>query len=69
MFVVVFSALILICWSNIAESMQRRIANLHQNTAIGSTDITDLWEPLEEGLLPYVLLSNQNTAIFIFSHF
>jgi hypothetical protein len=52
MFVVVFSTLILICWSNIAESMQRRIANLHQNTAIGSTDITDLWEPLEEGLLP-----------------
>ncbi len=48
------------------ESMQRRIANLHQNTAIGSTDITDLWEPLEEGLLPYVLFSNQNTAIFIF---
>jgi hypothetical protein len=34
------------------ESMQRRIASLHQNTAIGSTDITDLWEPLEEGLLP-----------------
>jgi hypothetical protein len=31
---------------------QRRIASLHQNTAIGSTDITDLWEPLEEGLLP-----------------
>ncbi len=66
MFVVVFCALILICWSNIVESMQRRIANLHQNTAIGSTDITDLWEPLEEGLLPYVLFSNQNTAIFIF---
>jgi hypothetical protein len=53
----------------IAEIIKRRIANLHQNTAIGSTDITDLWEPLEEGLLPYVLLSNQNTAIFIFSHF
>lgn len=32
---------------------QRRIAGLHQNTAIGSTDITDMWEPLEEGLLPY----------------
>ena len=31
---------------------QRRIAGLHQNTAIGSTDITDVWEPLEEGLLP-----------------
>lgn len=23
---------------------------LHQNTAIGSVDITDTWEPLEEGL-------------------
>ena len=34
------------------ECFQRRIAGLHQNTAIGSTDITDLWEPLEEGLLP-----------------
>lgn len=32
--------------------IQRRIAGLHQNTAIGSTDITDMWEPLEEGLLP-----------------
>lgn len=31
---------------------QRRIAGLHQDTAIGSTDITDVWEPLEEGLLP-----------------
>lgn len=31
---------------------QRRIAGLHQNTSIGSTDITDMWEPLEEGLLP-----------------
>jgi DNA-binding protein Alba len=36
----------------IAEIIKRRIASLHQNTAIGSTDITDLWEPLEEGLLP-----------------
>jgi hypothetical protein len=46
------------CWRNVdtiehfLEFMQRRIASLHQNTAIGSTDITDLWEPLEEGLLP-----------------
>lgn len=31
---------------------QRRIADLHQNTSIGSMDITDMWEPLEEGLLP-----------------
>ncbi|KVI07745.1 DNA/RNA-binding protein Alba-like protein [Cynara cardunculus var. scolymus] len=32
--------------------LQRRIVGLHQITAIGSTDITDTWEPLEEGLLP-----------------
>ena len=32
--------------------LQRRIVGLHQNTSIGSTDITDTWEPLEEGLLP-----------------
>ncbi|XP_064982449.1 uncharacterized protein LOC103998540 isoform X3 [Musa acuminata AAA Group] len=31
--------------------LQRRIVDLHQNTAIGSADITDTWEPLEEGLL------------------
>uniref|UniRef100_A0A2N9HPX6 DNA/RNA-binding protein Alba-like domain-containing protein n=1 Tax=Fagus sylvatica TaxID=28930 RepID=A0A2N9HPX6_FAGSY len=36
----------------IAELIKRRIAGLHQNTSIGSTDITDVWEPLEEGLLP-----------------
>nr|CAB3457748.1 unnamed protein product [Digitaria exilis] len=32
--------------------LQRRIVGLHQNTTTGSTDITDMWEPLEEGLLP-----------------
>ncbi|KAK9110523.1 hypothetical protein Sjap_018583 [Stephania japonica] len=36
----------------IAELIKRRIAGLHQITSIGSTDITDTWEPLEEGLLP-----------------
>ncbi|XP_039019259.1 ribonuclease P protein subunit p25-like protein [Hibiscus syriacus] len=36
----------------IAELIKRRIAGLHQNTSIGSIDITDTWEPLEEGLLP-----------------
>ncbi|XP_068646772.1 uncharacterized protein [Aristolochia californica] len=36
----------------IVELIKRRIAGLHQNTTIGSTDITDIWEPLEEGLLP-----------------
>jgi ribonucleases P/MRP protein subunit RPP25 len=30
---------------------QRRIAGLHQNTSIESIDITDTWEPLEEGLV------------------
>ncbi|KAM3259410.1 hypothetical protein ACQJBY_050937 [Aegilops geniculata] len=36
----------------IAELIKRRIVGLHQNTATESTDITDTWEPLEEGLLP-----------------
>jgi hypothetical protein len=36
----------------IAELIKRRIVGLHQNTTTGSTDITDMWEPLEEGLLP-----------------
>jgi len=34
----------------IAEIIKRRIQNLHQNTVIDSTDITDVWEPIEEGL-------------------
>ncbi|KAK9946890.1 hypothetical protein M0R45_012332 [Rubus argutus] len=36
----------------IVELIKRRIVGLHQYTTIGSTDITDTWEPLEEGLLP-----------------
>ncbi|CAA7399686.1 unnamed protein product [Spirodela intermedia] len=36
----------------IVELIKRRIADLHQNTVIGSIDVTDTWEPLEEGLLP-----------------
>ncbi|GAB4847700.1 hypothetical protein Ancab_026762 [Ancistrocladus abbreviatus] len=36
----------------IAELVKRRIVGLHENTSIGSMDITDIWEPLEEGLLP-----------------
>ncbi|KAJ8477503.1 hypothetical protein OPV22_021230 [Ensete ventricosum] len=36
----------------IVELIKRRIGGLHQIIAIGSTDITDTWEPLEEGLLP-----------------
>ncbi|CAL5417633.1 unnamed protein product [Camellia sinensis] len=38
----------------IAELIKRRITSLHQNTSIGSMDITDTWEPLEEGLLPLI---------------
>jgi len=34
----------------IAEILKRRIAGLHQTTAIDSTEITDTWEPMEEGL-------------------
>jgi DNA-binding protein Alba len=34
----------------IAEIVKRRVPNLHQITEISSTDITDVWEPLEEGL-------------------
>ncbi|CAI9753374.1 unnamed protein product [Fraxinus pennsylvanica] len=34
----------------IVELIKRRIVGLHQVTAIQSTDITDTWEPLEEGL-------------------
>ncbi|TVU14511.1 hypothetical protein EJB05_37985 [Eragrostis curvula] len=35
----------------IVELLKRRIAGLHQNTSIESLDITDTWEPLEEGLV------------------
>ncbi|XP_016687691.1 ribonuclease P protein subunit p25-like protein isoform X3 [Gossypium hirsutum] len=34
------------------ELLKKRIVGLHQITSIGSTDITGMWEPLEEGLLP-----------------
>ena len=32
--------------------LQRRVPILHQDTAISSVSITDVWEPIEEGLLP-----------------
>lgn len=35
---------------SLAEILKRRIGGLHQNTEIGSVDITDTWEPKEEGL-------------------
>lgn len=31
---------------------QKRIPRLHQDTAISSVSITDVWEPMEEGLVP-----------------
>uniref|UniRef100_A0ACD5YWT5 Uncharacterized protein n=1 Tax=Avena sativa TaxID=4498 RepID=A0ACD5YWT5_AVESA len=36
---------------DIVERLKRRIAGLHQNTSIESIDITNTWEPLEEGLV------------------
>ena len=31
---------------------QKRIPGLHQDTNISSVSITDVWEPIEEGLVP-----------------
>ncbi|XP_047322136.1 ribonuclease P protein subunit p25-like protein [Impatiens glandulifera] len=36
----------------IVELIKRRIVGIHQVTSICSTDITDVWEPIEEGLNP-----------------
>ncbi|CAL4982329.1 unnamed protein product [Urochloa decumbens] len=36
----------------VVELIKRRVGGLHQNTVTESVDITDTWEPLEEGLLP-----------------
>ncbi|KAG1334110.1 hypothetical protein COCNU_03G002290 [Cocos nucifera] len=36
----------------IAEIIKKRIPGLHQDTAISSVSITDVWEPIEEGLVP-----------------
>eukprot|EP00252_Welwitschia_mirabilis_P024851 TRINITY_DN7541_c0_g1_i1.p1 TRINITY_DN7541_c0_g1~~TRINITY_DN7541_c0_g1_i1.p1 ORF type:complete len:149 (+),score=20.10 TRINITY_DN7541_c0_g1_i1:307-753(+) len=36
----------------VAEIIKRRIPGLHQITSISSSSITDVWEPIEEGLLP-----------------
>ncbi|GLT85963.1 hypothetical protein SLE2022_041280 [Rubroshorea leprosula] len=47
----------------IAELIKRRIFGLHQNTSTGSIDITDTWEPLEEGLLP--LETTRHVSIII----
>ncbi|GLU07880.1 hypothetical protein SLE2022_248190 [Rubroshorea leprosula] len=34
----------------IAEIIKKRMPRLHQDTAISSVSITDVWEPIEEGL-------------------
>ncbi|XP_039120695.1 LOW QUALITY PROTEIN: ribonuclease P protein subunit p25-like protein [Dioscorea cayenensis subsp. rotundata] len=36
----------------IAEILKKRIPGLHQDTKISSVSITDVWEPIEEGLVP-----------------
>ncbi|MQM12429.1 hypothetical protein Taro_045348, partial [Colocasia esculenta] len=36
----------------IAEVIKKRILGLHQDTTISSASITDVWEPIEEGLVP-----------------
>ncbi|TVU48284.1 hypothetical protein EJB05_07914 [Eragrostis curvula] len=36
----------------IAEIIKKRIPGLHQDTVISSISITDVWEPIEEGLVP-----------------
>ncbi|KAE9460791.1 hypothetical protein C3L33_07318, partial [Rhododendron williamsianum] len=44
---------------------QRRIPWLHQVTAISSVTITDVWEPIEEGLLPNVEQTRKVSMISI----
>ncbi|KAL1834892.1 hypothetical protein ACET3Z_004543 [Daucus carota] len=48
----------------IAEILKRRIPELHQDTAIDSVSLVDVWEPIEEGLLP-VETSRRVSAISI----
>ncbi|WRX21496.1 DNA/RNA-binding protein Alba-like - like 5 [Theobroma cacao] len=39
----------------ISEIIKKRIPGLHQETSISSMSITDMWELMEEGLVPYYL--------------
>ncbi|KAJ0559864.1 putative DNA/RNA-binding protein Alba [Helianthus annuus] len=48
----------------IAEIIKRNIPRLHQDTSISSVSITDVWEPIEEGLLP-VEMTRQVSMISI----
>lgn len=43
---------ILHCPLAAAEILKRRVAGLHQETAISSVELQDRWEPKEEGLEP-----------------
>uniref|UniRef100_A0A7N0R9N4 DNA/RNA-binding protein Alba-like domain-containing protein n=2 Tax=Kalanchoe fedtschenkoi TaxID=63787 RepID=A0A7N0R9N4_KALFE len=52
----------------IVELIKRRIVGLHQVTSIGSTDITDTWEPLEEGLLPLETTRHVSMITITLSH-
>ncbi|KAG4186485.1 hypothetical protein ERO13_A08G046700v2 [Gossypium hirsutum] len=36
----------------IAEIIKKRVPQLHQDTAISSLSITDVWNPIEDGLVP-----------------
>ncbi|KAF3322918.1 protein FAM98B-like isoform X2 [Carex littledalei] len=36
----------------VSEILKKRIPGLYQDTAISSVSITDVWEPIEEGLVP-----------------
>nr|CAB3493325.1 unnamed protein product [Digitaria exilis] len=36
----------------VAEIIKKRIPGLHQDSKISSVSITDVWEPIEEGLVP-----------------
>ncbi|KAI3782904.1 hypothetical protein L2E82_12962 [Cichorium intybus] len=48
----------------IAEIIKRNIPRLHQDTQISSISITDVWEPIEEGLFP-VEMTRQVSMISI----
>ncbi|KAE8668782.1 Alba DNA/RNA-binding protein isoform 6 [Hibiscus syriacus] len=47
-----------------AISKTKRVPRLHQDTAINSVSITDIWEPIEEGLVP-VEMTRQVSMISI----
>ncbi|EPS73408.1 hypothetical protein M569_01353, partial [Genlisea aurea] len=51
----------------IVELIKRRIVGLHQITSIQSTDITDTWEPLEEGLQTLETTRKVSMVIIILS--